>query len=113
MSEYYIGQKFVGEYPPECAEWCGENNAYIKEIKPVGDQRQFEICEIEPFAPTHEDIRQMRVQYRKTHIDDKTLERNRRIANNTWSEEDEAEYLALDAEVTAYIEENFPYPEES
>lgn len=57
-----------------------------------------------------EDIKQMRIAYRHTHIDDQTLERNRKMANGSWTEEDEAAYLALDAEVTAYIEENFPYP---
>ena len=66
----------------------------------------------EPQPPTHDEIRQMRVDYRHDHIDDQTLERSRKIANGTWSEEDEANYLALDAEVTAYIEENFPYPDE-
>ena len=35
------------------------------------------------------------------------------MANQTWTEEDERAYLDLDAEVTAWIEENLPYPEES
>jgi hypothetical protein len=61
-------------------------------------------------APTKDDIKQMRIDYRHTHIDNQTLERNRKMANGTWTQEDEAEYLALDAEVTAYIEENLPYP---
>lgn len=61
-------------------------------------------------APTKDEIRQMRKDYRHTHIDDNTLERNRKMANGTWTEEDETAYLALDAEVTAYIEEHLPYP---
>lgn len=61
-------------------------------------------------APTKDEIKQLRKEYRQSHIDDQTLERNRKMANGTWTEEDEAEYLALDAEVTAYIEENLPYP---
>lgn len=65
-----------------------------------------------PPAPTKEDIRLLRVAYRQTHIDDKTIERARRIANSTWEENDEAAYLELDAEVTKYIEENLPYPVE-
>jgi len=64
----------------------------------------------EPPAPTKDYIKQMRIDYRHTHIDDQTLERNRKMANGTWTQEDEAEYLALDEEVTAYIEENLPYP---
>lgn len=61
-------------------------------------------------APTKDEIKQMRIEYRHEHIDDQTLERNRKIANGTWTQEDETAYLALDAEVTAYIEENLPYP---
>lgn len=64
----------------------------------------------EPPAPTKEEIRQMRIEYRHSHIDDQTLERNRKMANGSWTEEDETAYLALDAEVTAWIEENLPYP---
>lgn len=60
--------------------------------------------------PTYEEIKQMRINYRREHIDDQTSERSRKMANGSWTEEDEQEYLALDAEVTAYIEENLPYP---
>ena len=105
--EFYIGQIFEGVYPPEAAIWCNANNAYIDEI----GERRYEIKEIpEPPAPTKEEIKKMRIEYRHEHIDDQTLERNRKMANGTWTEEDEVEYLALDAEVTAYIEENLPYP---
>lgn len=61
-------------------------------------------------APTKEEIKQMRKAYRQSHIDDNTAERSRKMANGTWMPADEAAYLALDAEVTAYIEENMPYP---
>ena len=27
--DFYIGQTFLGTYPPEAAEWCNKNNAYI------------------------------------------------------------------------------------
>lgn len=30
MSNYYIGQKFYGIYPPAAAVWCKANNAQIK-----------------------------------------------------------------------------------
>lgn len=111
MAQYYIGQKFSGTYPSEAAEWCNSNNAYIDEIKPVKGVRQFEIFENEPYVPTWEDIDKARIQYRKQHIDDKTIARMRKQANGTWTEADEQAYLELDAEVTAYIEEHFPYPE--
>jgi hypothetical protein len=112
MSEYYIGQKFSEMYPQEAATWCNENNAYIKELDPVDDVRQFEIFENEPYVPTYDDIDRMRVNYRKSNIDDRTLARSRKMANGTWTEEDEQAYIALDAEVTAYIESHFPYPSE-
>ena len=63
-------------------------------------------------APTYEEIDQLRIEYRKEHIDDKTIARMRKTANGTWTEEDEQAYLELDAEVTAYIEEHYPYPVE-
>lgn len=64
----------------------------------------------EPSAPTKEDIEKARVAYRREHIDDETLCRLRKQANGTWTQEMEDVYLALDAEVTAYIEEHLPYP---
>ena len=103
---FYIGQIFEGKYPPAAAVWCNANNAFIDVI---GDHR-YEIKAIpEPPAPTKDDIKQMRIEYRHSHIDDQTMERNRKMANGTWTEEDETAYLALDAEVTAYIEERLPY----
>lgn len=61
-------------------------------------------------APTWEEVDKARVQYRREHIDDKTTARSRKMANHTWTEQDERDYLELDAEVTAWIEENLPYP---
>lgn len=136
---YKIGDIiYLDENYSNAVNWCDENNATITEIEPIereveekytetdpetGEEvektrkvkkifRQFRIDEIKPYVPTYEDIRQARIQYRKTHIDDKTLERQRKQANGTWTEEDEQAYLALDAEVTAYIEEHYPYPVE-
>ena len=64
-------------------------------------------------VPTHDETSKMREDYRKEHIDSKTAERSRKTANGTWTAEDERAYLDLDAEVTAYINEHFPYTEES
>lgn len=81
-------------------EQCWNGSWYLKGYAP------------EKPAPTWEEVDQMRVQYRKAHIDDKTIARMRKTANKTWTDEDEKAYLALDAEVTAYIEEHYPYPAE-
>lgn len=89
------------------ADWCNVNDYHIES---VGDFYKT-VKNPEPVPPTHEQIRQLRIEYRRTHIDDQTAERSRKMANDTWTEEDEQEYLQLDAEVTAWIEKNLPYPE--
>ena len=92
------------------AEWCNESGEYHIEE----DEEYYKVVKNpEPLPPTYEEVDRMRVQYRHEHIDDKTIARSRKQANGTWTDEDEQAYLALDAEVTAYIEEHFPYPEES
>ena len=60
--------------------------------------------------PTWEEVDKARIEYRKTHIDNRTIARMRKTANGSWTEQDEEEYLALDEEVTEWIEENLPYP---
>ena len=51
---FKIGQIFEGEYSPECAVWCNENNAYIEEIEAVDGVRQFQIMAIP--EPTIEEL---------------------------------------------------------
>lgn len=87
--------------------YCEENHCHIED---KGDY--LESVENIPFVPTHEYIRQQRLEYRKNNIDDKTAERSRKIANGSWTTDDEEDYLAFDAEITAWIEENLPYPDE-
>jgi hypothetical protein len=93
------------------AEWCNETGRYSIEEDETYYMTE-ELPEPEPHVPTYEEVRQMRIRYRREHIDDQTAERTRKQANGTWTADDEAAYLALDAEVTAYIEEHFPYPAE-
>ena len=51
---FEIGQKFNGEYPPEAAEWCNNNNAHIDETTKDGAvERTFEIVVNQP--PTVEE----------------------------------------------------------
>lgn len=91
----------------EVAAWCNVNGYHIED-----DGTYYKVVENpEPTPPTDEEIKQMRIRYRREHIDDQTAERSRKQANNTWNVDDEADYLALDAEVTAYIEEHYPYNE--
>ena len=51
---YEIGQIFEGEYSPEVALWCNENNAYIEEIEAIKDVRKFKIVAVP--EPTKEEI---------------------------------------------------------
>lgn len=109
---YKIGDIVGMDEYTDAALWCRSNNATMKEIEPDENGRRFEIIEIPVPTPTHEDIEQERILYRQQHIDDKTIERSRKMANGTWTEKDEEAYLELDREVTEWIEENLPYPEE-
>lgn len=48
-------QIFVGEYPPEAAEWCNNSGIYhIEEIAPDNSQRRFQI--VENPQPTPEEL---------------------------------------------------------
>ena len=49
--EYYIGQTFKSEYPPEAAEWCNEHNAYLNYNE---EQDEYEIKEF-IYIPTLQD----------------------------------------------------------
>ena len=93
----------------EVAQWCNESNKYTIE----DDGTYYKVVPLqEPLPPTKDEIKELRKEYRQHNIDDKTAERSRKMANGTWTDEDEQAYLALDAEVTAWIEENLPYPVE-
>ena len=67
----------------------------------------------EPPVPpkTEEELDQEKAAIRANKIDQYTLRRIRKMANGTWTDADEQEYLRLDAEVTGYIEEQYnPHP---
>ena len=104
---FNIGDKLSEENYTQGAIWCNENNATIQKI----DEEYVIVAIPKPAYLTTEQVKALRVAYRKANIDDLTIARMRKQANSTWTEEDEKAYLVLDAEVTAYIEENYPYPE--
>lgn len=110
--------KIINEETKQCEVGLGTNIEYYKSVGMsemdveqayTGDWYIVGYAPVKP-APTKEEVKQMRKAYRHEHIDDNTAERSRKMANGTWTQEDEAAYLALDAEVTAYIEEHLPYP---
>lgn len=46
MADYYIGQIFVGTYPPEAADWCNTHNCYLADIAPENNKIRFQITEL-------------------------------------------------------------------
>jgi hypothetical protein len=112
--------KVVNDKTKECQVGLGSNTEFYQSIGMTlqdVEQAYNGVWYLTGYAPekpepTYEEVDKERVLYRKTHIDDKTLARQRKQANGTWTEEEEQAYLALDAEVTAWIEENLPYPAE-
>lgn len=113
--------KIINEQTKQCDVGLGTNTEFYKSIgmsEMDVEQAYTGNWYVEGYAPekpepTHDEVSKMREEYRKEHIDSKTAERSRKTANGTWTAEDERAYLDLDAEVTAYINEHFPYPEEA
>jgi hypothetical protein len=113
--------KILNEETKECSVGIGTDTEYYESIgmSEMDVEEAYNgswylkgYCPEKP-EPTYDEISELRKEYRREHIDDKTAERSRKTANGSWTQEDEQEYLALDAEVTAWIEENLPYPEET
>ena len=110
--------KIENEETKICSVGLGTNEAFYKSIgmtemnveQAYNGNWYIEGYAPEKPAPTHDDVSKMREEYRKKHIDSQTAMRSRKMANQTWTSDDERAYLDLDAEVTAYIEQHFPYP---
>lgn len=51
---FEAGQIFEITYPPEAAQWCNANNAYIEEIEKQDGKRRFQIVAIP--EPTAEEV---------------------------------------------------------
>lgn len=65
---FEIGQKFSGSYPPEAAEWCNANNAFIYETTLEGaTTRTFEIGL--PPQPSMEVVKKMYEDAVQSHLD--------------------------------------------
>ena len=103
--------------------WAAENNADVVELienrKTVDGimYRQFQIVnkqgmqveKVEVIEEGHVDtpeekLDKEKVAIRERLIDRYTIRRIRKMANHTWTPEDEAAYLLLDAQVTGIIE---------
>lgn len=108
--EFYIGQIFENEYPPEAAIWCNENNAMIE----VLENGEFKIIEAQIHIPTKEEISTLREQLYIKDADPITCHINR-LKDEEQTAEILAEIETLKAEratIIAKIKEENPYPEE-
>lgn len=54
---FELNQVFEGIYPPEAADWCEQNNAYITELEPKGKTRRFQIKAVP--EPTIDELAQV------------------------------------------------------
>lgn len=129
--EFFIGQIFEGEYPPEAAEWCNERGdcyiaeieSIVKEVAPediVGEDeegnsipgtgviRRFEIKEIPP--ETEEEIKQRRIEEIKSQLNAIDVKRIRAMlepsvkdetTGETWLEYYNAQVFALRDELNS------------
>lgn len=52
---FFIGQIFDSIYPPEAAQWCNANNAYINEIENQNGVRRFQIVAVP--EPTFDEVK--------------------------------------------------------
>lgn len=66
---FRINEVFEGMYPPEAAQWCNKNNAYIIELESINkddkgnDIRRFQIKEIPPL--TEEELKEQALENAK------------------------------------------------
>jgi hypothetical protein len=60
---FELNQIFEGEYPPEAAVWCNENDAYITELEQQDGVRRFQIVGIP--EPTEEELAAMALEQAK------------------------------------------------
>lgn len=103
-----LAKKNLNEYST-VAEWCNNTGEY--HIEEVGD----EYCVVknpEPLPPTTEEISKMREQAYIIEVDVLHAKKQRKTILCTWTEEDEAEYIAEVKARSEDIANRYPYPEE-
>jgi len=106
-NDYYIGQIFEGSYPPMAACWANANNAYIDVI----GEKRYEIKAVPPApAPTKEQQEAARASAYNAEIDPLHARKARKTILGEWTDDDEAEYVAKVKELSAEIQERYPYP---
>ena len=95
--EFYIGQVFEGEYPPEAAIWCNDRgDCLIEEIEPVDGVRHFEIKK-----PAEDVLKQREITVLKAKLDEIDLKciRALRAGDTEYLEAYEAQALELRAKL--------------
>ena len=64
MLDFSINQTFNEIYPPEAADWCNTNNAYIKELTSIEGTRVFRIESLP--SPSEEELNERKLNKAKT-----------------------------------------------
>ena len=103
-----LAKKNLNEYST-VVEWCNNTGEY--HIEEVGD----EYCVVknpEPLPLTTEEISKMREQAYIIEVDVLHAKKQRKTILGTWTEEDEAEYIAEVKARSKDIANRYPYPEE-
>lgn len=96
MTEFYVGQIFECEYPPEAAEWCNNRgDCHITELESSGDFRLFEI--VENPQPDAAELNARAIDKIKSQLNELDLRSIRALRANeaTYLEEYELQAVAL------------------
>lgn len=55
MIDFYVGQIFENEYPPEAAAWTNEYGYYIDDIEPIDGVRRYQIVRLPQPTPEEQE----------------------------------------------------------
>lgn len=109
--EYVVGQILNAQELVQFANWTAVHTDSKLFAKSLGNHK-YEIKEVVVPAPTKEEQEQARANAYAQEIDPLHARKFRKSILGEWTEEDEAEYVAKVKELSAKIEERYPYPVE-
>jgi hypothetical protein len=106
-------EKVVETEVPEHTETIIEFEEVEKTRMVLKTLRVFQIAEVPPYVPTVDDIKALREQAYVQEVDTLHAQRQRKTILGTWTEEDEANYVAEVKRLSEDIANRYPYPEET
>jgi hypothetical protein len=105
-------EKVVETEVPEHTETVIEFEEVEKTRMVLKTLRVFQIAEVPPYVPTVDDIKALREQAYIQEIDTLHAQRQRKTILGTWTEEDEANYIAEVKRLSEDIANRYPYRDE-